>query len=506
MRRIVLVAAFAALAACAQQQSGTAPSTASTGAERAQAPQTVQRRPASEQKIGDENHPKIVKKYGGVYENAKLGNYVDGLGRKLAAVSEQPLDKWTFTVLDSPTVNAFALPGGYVYITRGLAALANSEAELAGVVGHEIGHVTAGHSALRQDRNLIATGALLGAQILGAIAGVSPDILRAGTQLGSVVAGGVLASYSRSDELDADALGIRYIARAGYDPYAQADFLESMTASATLDARLAGKSYNPNETDFFASHPATGPRTRQAVDTARASGQQMPVGANRNRDRFLDVIEGLTFGESAAQGFVRGTSFTHPELRFAFSTPDGFRIKNAPSAVTGFGPSNSRFIMDGARNPQGSLTEYIARNWVPGISKTYPTGRVQNLQPREINGLQAASATVPLKINGKSFQALLVAIRMDDKLYRLTGLAPSGTGLLPSMDEAAQTFRKLSAREARSLRAARVEVVTVGRRDSVASLARRMNVDRLQEERFRVLNGLKSGETVRAGQRVKIIR
>ena len=502
----VALTALSALALVACAQPGAGPSTGTGAAPTQKAPATSARRSPSQQKIGDENHPKIVQKYGGIYQNAKLSAYVNELGRKLAAVSEQPNEKWTFTVLDSPTVNAFALPGGYVYITRGLAALANSEAELAGVIGHEIGHVTAGHSSLRQERGTIAGGLLLGAQILGAIAGIDANLLRAGAQIGQVVAGGVLANYSRTDELDADHLGIRYIGKAGYDPYAQADFLESMAASSGLDAKLKGGSYNPNATDFFASHPATGPRTRQAIEAAKASGAKIPVGASRNRERFLKIIEGVTFGDSEEQGFVRGNTFSHPQLRFAFSAPSGFRITNSAKAVTATGPNNARFIMDGGKNPSGSLTNYISRTWVPGIGKTYRVGRVSGLQPRRINGLEAASGVVPVQIDGKNFQALLVAIRLDGALYRLTGLVPQGSPLLPTMSQAAETFRKLTTAEANRLRSSRIDVVTVGRRDTVASLAKRMNVPELKEDRFRVLNGLKPGEQVKRGQKVKIIR
>lgn len=502
---VILALAFTACAQPGARPTGsTTAEPATTSAKRA--PETSSRRSPSQQKIGDDNHPKIVNKYGGVYQNARLAAYVNELGTKLAAVSEQPNEKWTFTVLDSPTVNAFALPGGYVYITRGLAALANSEAELAGVIGHEIGHVTAGHSSLRQNRGAVASGVLLGAQILGAIAGIDPNILRAGAQIGQVVAGGVLANYSRSDELDADNLGIRYIGKAGYDPYAQADFLESMAASAGLDAKMRGKSYNPNATDFFASHPATGPRTRQAIDAARASGAQIPVGASRNRDRFLQIIEGVSFGDSEEQGFVKGNSFSHPQLRFAFSAPAGFTITNSASNVTAAGPNNARFIMDGGKNPTGRLTDYIVRTWVPGIGKSYRVGRARDLRPRSINGLEAASAIVPVQVENRTFDALLVAIRLDGALYRLTGLSPQGSGLLPTMAQASETFRKLTTAEANKLRSARIDVVTVRRGDTVAKLAARMNVPEFKEERFRVLNGLKPGQQVRRGQKVKLIR
>lgn len=496
--RMGLLGIAALLAACAQQP--RSPSDAPAG------PATVASRSSADQRLGDENHEKIIAKYGGIYKNAALTAYVNTLGRELAAVSEQPREKWTFTILDDATINAFALPGGYVYVTRGLVALANSEAELAGVIGHEIGHVTAGHSSLRQERATIATGAMIGAQILGAVLGADAQTMRGIGELGQAVGGGILASYSRDDELSADNLGIRYIARAGYDPYAQADFLESMGAAAQVEARAAGKPYDPNATDFFASHPATGPRTRQAIAVAQRSGEAIPVGANRNRNAFLRKIDGITFGENPDQGFVKGTTFSHPKLGFTYQVPQGFRLQNSPSAVIAVGPKNARFILDNGRNGEGSLSRYITSEWITQIAKQYRVGQPTDPVRRRVNGLEAASATVPVQVDRRVYDALLVAVRMDGKLYRLTGLAPRGSGMIPSMARAAESFRRMTRAEKADLKRRRIQVVTVRRGDTVAKLARRMNTETLAEDRFRVLNGLAPGEEVQRGQRVKLIR
>ncbi|MEO1494077.1 MAG: M48 family metalloprotease [Pseudomonadota bacterium] len=502
VRAVLIGLSILSMTACAAPRSSTP---VAEGAA-APAPATVTKRSASDQRIGDENHKKIVAKYGGIYQNARVTDYVNQLGRKLAAVSEQPGEKWTFTVLNSPTVNAFALPGGYVYVTRGLLALANSEAELAGVIGHEIGHVTAGHGALRQERAGIAQlGIGLGAIGL-AVLGVDPQLAQGVLQAGQVAAGGVLADYSRSDELAADTLGIRYLARSGYDPYAQADFLESMSASAALDAKMKGRGYNPNQTDFFASHPATGPRTRQAIETARAAGAAIPVGANRNEAAFLKIVDGIAFGDTAEQGFVRGQTFSHPKLGFTYTAPKGFRITNTSSAVLADGPNGARFVLDGARDPGGRLSTYLSRTWVPQIAKSVRVGRLSRVQDRTLNGLPAAVGYLPVEINGRRFNAMLVAVRLGGSLYRMTGFAQPSAGLMPSIEQAAESFRRLSAGEKRTLRETRIDVVTVKRGDTVESLARRMNVDAFALDRFRVLNGLQSGETLRAGQRVKLVQ
>ncbi|MEM8790718.1 MAG: M48 family metalloprotease [Pseudomonadota bacterium] len=492
-----LVASLTALVLAGCQTTGT-----SSGG----APATLSQRSSSDQRIGDENHPKILAQFGGAYQNPRVTGYVNQIGRDLAAVSEQPQAKWTFTVLDTPTINAFALPGGYVYVTRGLMALADDEAELAGVIGHEIGHVTAGHSSLRQDRGQVAgLGLLLGAVGLSVL-GVDPLASRGLLQLGQAAAGGVLASYSRSDELDADNLGIRYLARAGYDPVAQAEFLESMGSAAALESRIAGRSYNPNSVDFFASHPANAPRTRQAIRVARNQGLVVREGAARNQDRFFSMIDGMSYGDSASQGFVDGRTFSHPELRFTYTVPRGFTITNSSQQVGARGPQGSLFIMEGGQDTGGDLVRFIGERWVPSLSEQARVGRFRELDATRINGLEAAYGIIPIQTRGRTSDALLVAIRMDGTIYRLTGIAPQGSGLIAPMEQAARTFRRLSRGEANGLRGQKIDIVTVRRGETVSSLAGRMNVSDFKEERFRVLNDLRPGEQLRAGQKVKLIR
>lgn len=470
------------------------------------APDTLSQRDPSDAKLGREAHPQILERYGGAYKDPELTAYVNRIGRRIADVSEQPGESWTFTVLDTPTVNAFALPGGYVYITRGLVALAKDEAELAGVIGHEIGHVTAGHGGSRRDRSTAASvGLLLGGLGL-AVLGVDPTLARGAMQVGQVAAGGTLASYSRSDELEADNLGVRYLARAGYDPYAQADFMERLGASSGLDARIAGASYNPNRVDFFASHPASAERTRQAIAVANATAPIEAVGDDRGRDRYLAVIDGMTWGDSAEHGFVDGRRFSHPVLRFAYEVPEGFKIRNTSGAVLASGPRNARMVLDAGKDPGGSLERFIARTWATALAKKARTGQMQGPEPVRANGLDAAEAVLPVELNGTVFNALLYAVRHDGRIYRITGLVQRGSGMLGEVRRAARSFDALSAAEAARLEPQRIDVVTVRRGDSVGTLARRMPVDALPEERFRLLNDLGPDDDVRPGDRVKIVR
>lgn len=476
---------------------------ASTSSEPGSVPATVNARSASEQKAGDQSHAKILQQYGDAYDDPELTSYVNGIGKKLASVSEQPDAKWTFTVLNTPTVNAFALPGGYIYVTRGLVGLANDEAELAGVIGHEIGHVTAGHSSLRQGRSTAAGIGMLAGQIGLGLLGIGGS---AAQGLLQTAAGGVLASYSRGDELDADNLGIRYLAKAGYDPYAQSDFLDSMGAASKLDSKIAGRGYNPNSVDFFASHPANGPRTRQAVAVAEQSGLAVSPDAPRHRNRFLGVIDGIIWGDTPEQGFVDGRTFSHPKLRFSYTVPPDFTITNSSKSVVARGPGSALFVMDGSKDPGGSLTGYIQNGWVPALARQTRVGKISQLDETTINGLPAARGIVPMAVKGGTADVLLVAIRLNGTVYRFTAIAPRGSNQLPAMYDAAQTFRKLSAAEAGRLKPKRIDVVTVGRNDTVASMAKRMDVEQFPEERFLLLNGMKAGDPLTAGQKVKLIR
>ncbi|MBE9554509.1 MAG: M48 family metalloprotease, partial [Proteobacteria bacterium] len=242
---------------------------------------------SQEKKLGKDAHPKLIKEFGGVYNDPHVTGYAEYLGQKLAAVTETPSDEFTFTVLDSPIVNAFATPGGYVYISRGLMALAESEAELAGVMGHELGHVVARHSWQRMSKATVA-GALSG--LLGA------------GQVGQALGGLYLSSFSRDQEMEADRLGVRYISRAGYDPAAMTSFLAKMGANSRLQAQIAGRDPNDvDERDIMSTHPRTKERVQQAMQLAGARGGQGVI----DRDGYLQRIDNMIYGDSPDQGYIR---------------------------------------------------------------------------------------------------------------------------------------------------------------------------------------------------------
>ncbi|MEM7544154.1 MAG: M48 family metalloprotease [Pseudomonadota bacterium] len=497
LRSLIASVSILALASCAPAGGPQAPPGSGSG------PQTVSQRSASDQRTGDQNHPKILAQFGGEIADERLKAYVRNIGQRLASQTEQPNARWTFTVLDSPVVNAFALPGGYIYVTRGLVALANDEAELASVIGHEIGHVTAAHSAQRQEQAGIAQLGVLGATIFGAAIGLSGPALQSVTQLGSTLGQGYVASYSRNQEFEADNLGIRYMAQSGYDPQAGSDFLANLQAETKLQARIAGGRYNPNRVDFFASHPATAQRVSQAAAIAQRLGVE---GAPRNRNRFLAAIDGMVYGDSAEQGFVRGQRFVHPKLRFEFTMPRQFKIQNSAAKVTAAGPNGSGIIFDGDRARGGSVDAYIARVWAPGIAENARVGQLSGLRRLNINGLSAAEAVLPVQTRNGVSILRMTAIRKGDTIYRFLGVQPQGQdGLARPMAQAARSFNALTAQQAARERPLRIGIRTVQRGDTVARLADQTPFNDFKRNRFRVLNGIPTGGAVRAGDKVKLI-
>ncbi len=448
--------------------------------------------PGEEARVGRQQHPELVKEFGGAYDDARVRNYVSGIGRLLANTAELPNLRFTFTVLNTGTVNAFALPGGYVYITRGLLALANNEAQLASVIAHEIGHVTARHAAQRYSRSVAAS---LGLTVLGVLGG-SPALARA-AGLGAQI---YLQGYSRQQEFEADSLGIRYLRRAGYDSGAMAEFLGSMRAQAALEARIAG--LPPGKVDEY-SIMATHPRTVDRVQQAAAGAANIPVpNPIVERKTYLRQIDGMVFGDDPDQGLVRGRVFAHPVLRFAFTVPPGFRLINARRRVLARGPEKALIIFDRARKRTGRpLTHYLQNVWARGV-------RLAQVERLNINGMAAATGHARVNTRRGALDVRLVAIRYDaERIYRFAFLIPPrlSRGLSLELKRTTYSFRRLSAAEAAGLKPLRIRVVRVGAGDSVASLATRMPYSDHRRLRFEVLNGLAPGARLRPGEFVKIV-
>jgi predicted Zn-dependent protease len=456
--------------------------------------------PQQEAAMGQKEHPKILAEFGGAYqEKPELTTYVSSIGQFVAATSERKDVTYTFTVLNTPDVNAFAVPGGYIYITRGLLTLADNEAEVAGVLGHEIGHINARHTAERMGQQQQAQWEVMGATLLGAILGGNTGA----SAMGGLVekhAEVQLAQYSQQQEFEADSLGVRYLKRATYDPQAMAEFLGSLRAQSQLEAKLAGK--DPSVVDannMLASHPRTVDRVEKAIAEA---GPAAP-NAMLEPEIYLRKIDGMMFGDDPKDGVIDGRKFIHPGLHFAFEVPQGFRLVNTPDQVQAGGPKGVAMALEIADpQPQGDLADYIAGG---GVAKNVSFRGIQSLQ---INGMAAATGIARANTSKGTVDARVVLIRHPEgKVYEfLCLMAPSVSASYdPAMLRATQSFRQISASEGGKYRPQRIHIVKVKSGDTVTSLSRQMVVAEDKEDWFRVLNELKPGEEPKTGRLVKIV-
>ena len=437
--------------------------------------------------LGRQEHPKVLAGYGGAYDDPELNRYVSSVGDFLVQTSERSDLKFTFTILDTPIVNAFALPGGYVYITRGLLSLAENEAELAGVLGHEIGHVTARHTAERYGQTVAAN-----------VAGVGLGVLLGGeaAQAGGALGGLLLRSYSREQEFEADMLGGRYLARAGYDTAAMAGFLSQLQAHSRLEAELAGQPEKADSFNIMQTHPRTADRIERALEQAGATPVADPLVA---QNVYFDKIDGMIYGDKPDEGYIRGRSFAHPKLKFAFEVPAGFRLYNQSQAVVARdGEGKAAIQFDRAPKPYGgSMTDYLTKVWGANV-------RLSGVEAITVNGIPAATASV--SGNGKDYR--LVALRYDSNaIYRFIFLSASDRTAAMNVPfrETTYSFRKLSDAEAAALKPQRLRIYEVKAGDSPAKIAARMPFEEDNLKRFLVLNAFTERTALQPGRRVKIV-
>ncbi|MBU1236295.1 MAG: M48 family metalloprotease [Gammaproteobacteria bacterium] len=453
---------------------------------------------------GREAHAEIVKEFG-VVENPRLQAYVDGVGQKLAKQSHRANLKWTFTVLDTPDVNAFALPGGYVYVTRGIMAYLDSEAELAGVVGHEIGHVTARHGAQRATRQQRAGIGVLAATVLGAVL-ESQGYSGAGrfaSDVSQSVAAGYIASYSREQELQADELGAEYLARNQYNPQNMVDVIGALKAQEryAADAAKAEGKEAPSGANWLSSHPSNDQRLAEIRQiAAKYKGDYSEDG----RKRYQQAIDGMAFGESAEQGLTRGRNFYHEGLGIALTAPQGWKIDNSPSAILLVNGAGDAGLVVKLLSPQAGKThEEIIRNAVK------PTGG--QTQQRNLNGLAATHFTgVVRNSQGQQSNARLTLVTgPGNRNYVLQYAARDAATLqrnLAGIVEAENSFRALGAAERKAAQPWKIDIVPLPA-GGFAELAKRSPLTTMAEQQLRLINGVYNGGTEpKVGQPVKVVR
>ena len=453
---------------------------------------------SEETRVGAEEHPKILRELGGAYEDPALADYVRRVGESLARSAETLNVRYTFTVLNDDKINAFALPGGYVYVTRGLLALADNEAEMAGVLAHEIGHVVARHTAQRYSQAMAANIGLTVLGVLGQAAGV-PGAVGDLAQFGVAAA---LQSYSREQELEADMLAVRYLTRVGYSPGAMNSFFRKMEAHDRLQATLAGRPDAEERYNIMSTHPRTAQRIEQAIELARANA---PASPRYERDGFLARIEGMTFGDDPRQGIRHGREFIHPGLRFRFVVPPGFALFNSPRQVVARGPEQSVVVFDmeseAKARTAGPLAHYLVRDWGARLA-------LREVEPIAINGLDGATGRSQVRTRNGIMDVRLVAIRADPaRIYRMVLVTPQRLteSLRAELQRTTYSFRLLSPTEAAQVKPLRIAVVAAKPGDTAQSLAARMPFASHRLEWFEALNGLARGQPLVPGEKFKTV-
>lgn len=435
-------------------------------------------------------HAELVRLFGGVYEAPALERLLADTVQRLVAASDRPAEAYGVTVLNAPAINAFALPNGNLYVTRGLLALASDTAEVAAVLAHEIAHVTARHASERAERE--ARSALLSR--------VANEVLNdpAGGQRERSLSRLRIASFSRQQELEADGIGVRTIARAGYDPYGSQRFLVSLGRDAAL---RAGAPRGPGaKPGILSSHPTTPERVQRALLAARQIGA--PGLGERDRNAWLTALEGVSFGEGPADGFVRGRRYLHPVLGIGLTAPDGFALEIEGGALIGVAPEGQ-----GGAGQQAFRFDVVTLAPGVGLEEHLRTGVIegasaQGVETSRIDGQAAVTGT----LRGRDLTFRVGLVQHGSSVYRLLFATDAPT---PALDgaylDAIRSFRRLDPEEARGLRPPRIAILTAGEGDTQERLTERMSgVDRAPE-RFGVLNGLEPGAPLRVGERYKIV-
>jgi predicted Zn-dependent protease len=431
-------------------------------------------------------HERILAAYHGAFDDPPLQGLVTQTVDKLVAASERPDQKYRVTILNSPAINAFALPSGQLYVTRGLIALANDTSELASVLSHEMAHVIAEHAAIREDR---ARQVALVTRVFDNL-GSDPEMSALALAKSKIA----LASFSRAQEFEADGIGVGIAARAGYDPYGAVRFLTAMERNAELRP-LARAQADARGADFLSSHPATPERVRNAQNNARAFSA--PGNGERDRANYLANIDGMVYGEDPSEGFARGRLFLHPRLGFTFVAPEGFTLDNTAQAILGVNEGARQALrLDVVRVPaERPLTEYLTAGWMDGIDR-------ESVEDVGISGFVAATATA----QSDQWSFRVYAIRFGSDVYRFVFASKVMT---PDTDrvfrESVSSFRRMSPEEAKAARPLHLKVVTVAAGETAEQLGSRMAVSTHPVERFRLLNGLGSNDHVKTGDRVKIV-
>jgi predicted Zn-dependent protease len=445
-----------------------------------------------ESQVGAEQHPKLLAQFGGSYTGDE-SVYLKDVGERIAAAAGLA-SQCTFTLVNSDVVNAFAVPGCYIYVTRGLMGIVNSEAELASVLAHEVGHIAANHSERQQRRSLIrglgvaAISAVTGSERLSEMAGAAAALFT--------------LRYSRKHEYEADDLGVRYLRQTGYDPFGAVRMLTALGRHQRFLAATPEREDAAAMPEWALTHPLTEHRVTRSRDAAQASGVA-PEALAEKRDAYLREVDGLLYGDDPAQGFVNGRRFAHPLMRIGFEAPPGFKLSNSPQAILIDGPDGLQGVFAGGRMPPGGLESY-AEATLAGLLRGAQVDLGAASRTR-INGLPAIIVPGAVATEQGSVHFSLAAYQgAGGDAFHFFMVSKPGEAQASAIGALYGSFRLLSAAEAASLRPRRIRTVRVAPGETLRSAASRMVADQPLQH-FLMLNGRSEREPLLPGELVKLV-
>ncbi len=448
---------------------------------------------AQEINLGKQAHQQIMKQYR-PYNDPALQSYVEGLVEEIGNKSHRSNLVYHVTVLDSPQINAFALPGGYLYITRGIMAYMNSEAELAGVLGHELGHITARHGVRQQSAGTIAG-------ILGAGVGILTGSGQA-AQAANVGSTALIRGYGRNHELEADRLGAEYIANVGYDPQEMLKVVEILKDQEDFDKQLAKEEGREPRAyhGTFSTHPRNDLRLQEVIGAANKI--QTAATREAGRETFLRYMDGATLGTSEKDGVLRKNRFYHSDLNLFVEFPEGWKIDNLPDRLIAqpkTGDAQLQITVDDLNKKQ-SPKEYLNEKFKGKISKGTPV---------QTANFQGYTGYTDLNTNSGKIPSRVAAVFQGKRIYQVLIAGKDGSAL-NKYDSAGlatiKSMRQLKSSEKKLAKPRNLTLIRAKQGDTFASLAKRSDITNHAEEQLRLLNGMYPDGEPKAGQLIKIVQ
>lgn len=436
--------------------------------------------------IGKEADPQIVAQFG-LYQDQKLQNLIQQKGKAMAAISHRPNINYEFKILDSEVLNAFATPGGYVYFTRGIMAHFNNEAQFAGVLGHEIGHITARHSVAQQRNQILGQIGLIAGMVL------APELAQFG-EAASQGLGLMFLKFGRDDERESDELGVEYSTKIGYDAKHMADFFTTLERASAA----SGQGELPN---FLSTHPNPGDRQRTVTKLAAEWKQKQNLtNPIVNRNGYLQMIDGLIYGEDPKGGYRENNMFYHPELKFQFPIPTGWHYQNSPTAVQMVDPNGKAMMM--LTMGQGSTPQQAATAAMQQYKLTVVESREVS-----VNGLPALAVVADQVQQAGTLRTLNYFIQYNGTIYHLLGVTASTTytQYAQTFANTMQNFRQLTDAAKINKKADRIRIRTVSSSKTLSQALREYGMPDAKMNDLALLNGMLLTETVPAGTMIKVI-